>query len=203
MRTLRLILAVMLLATPMLYAQEAGTQKTEPLPPPPPAPPAPPAPLAHDASQAQKDQTPPDEAYRITITFKTTEAGKTTTQRTYTMVATSRASAPRIRDDSRIYVKTSPSSGQYMDVRTDLDILQFIRTKTGNDVLLSLMISTENFVNNPTDQDPYKPPIIRSRQYNVTPTLPIGKLVTVCTVVDAANDSKVDVQVLVQPLDAK
>ena len=200
MRTLRLILAVMLLATPMLYAQEAGTQKTEPLPPPPPAPPAPPA---HDASQAQKDTTPPDEAYRITITFKTTEAGKTTTQRTYTMVATSRASAPRIRDDSRIYVKTSPSSGQYMDVRTDLDILQFIRTKTGNDVLLSLMISTENFVNNPTDQDPYKPPIIRSRQYNVTPTLPIGKLVTVCTVVDAANDSKVDVQVLVQPLDAK
>jgi len=89
-----------------------------------------------------------------------------------------------------------------MDIKTDVDIGQFHRTKTG-DLYLDLRIFTENFVENPNAQEQNTMPIVRSHQYSVTPTLPIGKQVTVCSVVDAANDSKVDVQVLVQPLDAK
>ena len=192
MRTLRLILALLLLSTPLLYAQGTVNHVTEGQPA-----------SGQDAAQAPKDSSPPDEAFRITITFKTTEAGKATAQRTYTMVATSRASAPKIRDDSRVSVKINPNTWQTMDIRTDVDILQFNRIKTRNDVFLFLTISTENFVENPNALEQNTMPIVRSHQYNVTPTLPIGKLVTVCSVVDAANDSKVDVQVLVQPLDVK
>jgi hypothetical protein len=190
MRTLRLILALLLLATPLLNAQGTVNHVTEGQPA-----------AAQDAAQSQKEQTPPDEAFRITITFKTAEGGKTTTQRTYAMVATSR-SGSGIRDDSRVSVKTNPNTWQTMDIKTDVDIGQFHRTKTG-DLYLDLRIFTENFVENPNAQEQNTMPIVRSHQYNVTPTLPIGKLVTVCSVVDAANDSKVDVQVLVQPLDAK
>jgi hypothetical protein len=194
MRTLRLIVAVLLLATPLLYAQEAGTQKTE----------AKPAP-AQDVAQPQKEQSPPNEAFRITITFKTTEGGKTTTQRSYTMVATSGQSNPRpgIRDDSRVHMKTSPGSGleEWMHNGTDVDVLQF--KMAGNSVLLCLNISTDDLVDNPTAQEPNPVPIARSRHYNVTPTLPVGKLVTVYSLVDALNNTKVDVQVLVEPLTAK
>ena len=73
----------------------------------------------------------------------------------------------------------------------------------GNSVYLDLRISTDDFVDNPAAQPPNTHPIIRSRQYSVTPTLPIGKVVTVYSAMDAVNDAKVEIQVLVQPLDAK
>ena len=86
-------------------------------------------------------------------------------------------------------------------VNTDVDMGEF--KIAGNFVYLDLKISTDDFVDNPAAQPPNTHPIIRSRHYSVTPTLPIGKLVTVYSSADVVNDSKVDIQVLVQPLDAK
>jgi hypothetical protein len=88
-----------------------------------------------------------------------------------------------------------------MLVDTDVDVGSF--KKTGNLVYLSLRISTENYVDDPTAQASNTQPITRSRQYNVSPTLPIGKVVTVYSAVDAVNDAMVEIQALVQPLDAK
>lgn len=185
MHTPRLMLAALLLATPMLLAQETGSQKAEEK-------------AAADQGAAQSQQAPnlPDEAFRITITFKTAEGGKTTTQRSYMMVATPGQATPGIRDNSQV-----PVRNVNMHVDTDVDVAQL--KKAGNSVYLSLRISTENYVDNQSGQDPNTQPIIRSRHYSVSPTLPVGKLVTVYSAVDALNDAKVEIQVLIQPLDAK
>ena len=192
MHTPRLILAALLLATPLLIARQAEGQSTE-------------AKASADQGAAQSQPAPslPDQAFRITITFKTTEAGKTTTQRSYMLVATpgDRNWHLGIRDDSRISGMGEPSGVTPPYVNTDVDMGEFKRT--GNSVYLGLTISTGDFVDNPAAQPPNTHPIIRSRQYNVTPTLPIGKLVTVYSAVDAVNDAKVEIQALVQPLDAK
>jgi hypothetical protein len=193
MRTPRLILAALLLATPLLHAQEAETQKTEPK-----------AAAAQDAVQPQQTPNPPEEPYRITITFKTTEGGKTTTQRSYMLVATTNQHSTNlgIRDNSHVTLTTgSNGSTGTFHLDTDVDLTQFKRI--GNSAYLNLMISTEDLAEDPAAQASNRVPIVRSRHYTITPTLAIGKLVTVYSAVDAVNDAKVDVQVLVQPLDAK
>jgi hypothetical protein len=190
MRTKRLILAALLLATPMLLAQQAETPKTE----------AKPA-AAQGAAPCQAASSQSDEAFRITIAFKTAEKGKTTTQRSYMLVTTTAQNLynnPGIRDDSHIS-GTADSSGLSLPfANTDVDVYQF--KMAGSSVYLSLRISTDDFVENPAE---HTHPIVRARHYNVSPTLPIGKLVTVYSAVDAVNDVKVDIQVLVQPLDSK
>jgi hypothetical protein len=190
MHTQRLILAALLLATPMLLAQETGSQKAE-------------AKAAADQGAAQPQPAPnlPDEAFRITITFKTTEAGKTTTQKSYMLVATPGQNFTGIRDNRRFTLTTDSNQSSLFNVNSDVDVGSF--KKSGNSVYLSLKISTEDLADNPAAQAPNTHPIIRSRAYNVAPTLPIGKLVTVYSAVDAVNDAKVEIQVLVQPLDAK
>lgn len=185
MQTPRLILATLLLATPLLYSQGTVNHVSEGQPAP-----------EQGAAQSQPAPNLPDEAFRITITFKTAEGGKTTTQRSYMMVATPGQATPGIRDNSQV-----PVRNVNMHVDTDVDVAQL--KKAGNSVYLSLRISTENYVDNQSGQDPNTQPIIRSRHYSVSPTLPVGKLVTVYSAVDAINDAKVEIQVLIQPLDAK
>jgi hypothetical protein len=193
MLTSRLILAALLLATPLLLAQEAETQQTEPK-----------AAAAQDAVPPQQAPNPPDEAFRITISFKTTEGGKTTSQRSYMLLATTNQHSTNlgIRDNSHVTLTTGPngSTGTF-HVDTDVDLTQFKRA--GNSAYLNLIISTEDLAENPAAQESNTYPIIRSRHYTITPTLPVGKLVTVYSAMDAVNDAKVEVQVLVQPLDAK
>jgi hypothetical protein len=191
MHTPRLILAALLLAAPPLIARQAQGQ------------PADAKAAAGQAAQPQQAPKPPDEAFRITITFKTTEKGKTTTQRSYALAATAgdRNSRLGVRDDSHISGMGEPSGLTPPYVNTDVDMGEF--KFAGNSVYLALRISTDDFVDNPAAQPPNTHPIIRSRQYSVTPTLPIGKLITVYSAVDAVNDAKVEIQVLVQPLDAK
>jgi hypothetical protein len=46
-------------------------------------------------------------------------------------------------------------------------------------------------------------PLYHDRSFVINPTLPIGKLVTVYSAADAVNDTRIEVQVMVQPLDAK
>jgi hypothetical protein len=192
MHTQRIILAALLLATPLLYSQGTVNHVSDGQPAP-----------EQGAAQAQPAPNQPDEAFRITITFKTIEKGKTTTQRSYMLVATpgDRNWHLGIRDDSHISGMADSSGLSFPYLNTDVDMVGFKRT--GNSVYLGLSISTDDLVDNPASQTPNTHPILRSRHYNVTPTLPIGKLVTVYSAVDAVNDAKVEIQALVQPLDAK
>ena len=194
----RLILAALLLATPLIYAQDSAqdeqkAQKIEiKLVP------------TKEAAEPKKEPTPPHEPYRITITFKNTDGSKTTMQKTYTLVATTDADNPSIRDDSRVPVKTSANDAQNIQLNTDVDFIKF--SKAADSVYLGLRISTQTYAGGVTTGEGYRVnmhPIINNHQYTVTPTLPIGKLTTVYSSADAANDTKEEIQVLIQPLSAK
>ncbi|MGD0787775.1 MAG: hypothetical protein ABR898_07295 [Terracidiphilus sp.] len=91
MQTPRLILATLLLATPLLYSQGTVNHVSEGQPAP-----------EQGAAQSQPAPNLPGEAFRITITFKTTESGKTTTQKSYMLVATPGQATPGLRDHSRV-----------------------------------------------------------------------------------------------------
>jgi len=194
----RLLLAALLLSAPLLAAQDDAqkieAQKVEIS--------LAPAKEAAQPQAAQPQQEPKilREPFRITINFKTTDSGKITTQRSYSLVATTSRVRPSIRDDSDVPVK-SRDQYQYHHLRTDVDIRDF--SKEGDSIYLSLAISTSNIADGATAQDPNVPAITHDHNYTVSPTLPIGKLTTVYSAVDTVNDTKVEVQVLVQPLNAK
>ena len=191
----RLILAALLLATPLLYAQDDAqeAQKIEiKLVP------------TKEAAQPQKGPAPPHEPFQITITFKNTDGSKTTKQRTYTLVATTDADLASFRDDSRVPIKTSALDSQSMQLNTDVDFIKF--SKAADSVYLGLRISTQTYAEGVSTQQGDRVnmhPITNSHLYTVTPTLPIGKLTTVYSSADAANDTKEEIQVLIQPLSAK
>jgi hypothetical protein len=171
MKTPQLILAALLLATPLLYAQE---------------------------TPAKTETKPTPEPFRVTINLKTTEKGKVTGQKSYMLTATTDKSVlnSQLRDTNRDPYTTSDTGGQftYSDTGTNVDISNF-KTVT-NLVCLNLRISTTGAVDSGLMAK-------RTRQFTIAPTLPIGKLVTVYSAVDAVNDIKMEVQVMVQPLDAK
>jgi hypothetical protein len=191
----RLILAALLLTTPLLYAQDDAqeAQKIEiKLVP------------TKEAAQPQKEPAPPHEPFQITITFKNTNGSKTTTQRTYTLVATTDANNPEIRDDSRVPIKTSNAETQNTMINTDVDFIKF--SKAADSVYLGLRISTETYAEGVSTLQADKEImhlITHNHRCTVTPTLPIGKLTTVYSSVDGANDTKEEIQVLIQPLSAK
>lgn len=186
----RLLLAALLLTAPLLYAQDDAqkieAQKVEiSLAP------------AKEATQPQKEPNVPHEPYRITINFKTTDGSKITTQRSYSLVATTASINPSIRDRSQVPTKFHESYN-YQYPKTNVDIRSF--GKEGDNVYFGLVISTTDIA---TGQDPNAPVITHDHEYTVSPTLTIGKLTTVYSAVDAVNDTKVEVQVLVQPLNIK
>jgi hypothetical protein len=178
----RLILAALLLATPMLHAQ--------------------------DAAQPQKEPAAIREPYRITITLKSTDKNKITTQNSYTVVATTNTlifrDNPGIRDDSNVPVKMSTRVTEDLRCNTDIDFRNFSRV--ADSVYLNLTIDTQNYAEGISAGEPGTEQthfILYSRRLTVTPMLPIGKLTTVYSSVDAVNGIKLEVQVLVQPLNAK
>jgi hypothetical protein len=186
----RLFLAALLLSAPLLAAQD-DTQKIEAqkveisLAP------------AKEAAQPQQEPKVPREPFRITINFKTTDGGKITTQRSYSLVATTASLSPSIRDSSEVPTKFHENYS-YRHLKTNVDIRSF--DKEGDSVRFGLVISTTDIA---AGQDPNLPAITHDHEYTVSPTLTIGKLTTVYSAVDAVNDTKVEVQVLVQPLNAK
>ena len=183
----RLILAALLLATPLLCAQE---------------------------TPAKAETKPSPEPFRITVNLKTTEKGKITGQRSYVLAGTADRNIhqPQIRDHSRVPVITGGDPANYeacrkqepgcqfqwTDIGTAIDLLDV--KKADNLLYLTLRISTDDLESGATMVNNGLPPVIRSRNLTVTPTLAIGKLTTVYSSVDAANDIKVEIQVLVQPL---
>jgi hypothetical protein len=191
----RLFLAALLISAPLLAAQD-DTQKIEAqkveislTPTKETAQP--------QAAQPQQEPKILREPFRITINFKTTDGSKITTQRSYSLVATTESFNPSIRDNSQVPTKFHESYN-YQHLKTNVDIRSF--SKEGDSVHFGLAISTTDFA---AGQDPNAPVITHDHEYTVSPTLPIGKLTTVYSSVDAVNDTKVEVQVLVQPLNAK
>ena len=210
MPSLRLIFGVIVLAAPLLCAQDsaptpADANKTEPKALPAHAPDAQiPAPNATPiAAPAQL----PFEPLQITITFIKRRSGRVTIQKTYTMTATTSQSDPQIRDDSRVPYQalaapgctTAPGSRsataetQYFNSNTDVDVGGISNSK--DTVSLTLRISIDGIADNVT-----VPPILRSHRYVISPTIPIGKLSTVYSEFDVVHDTKVEIQLLVQPL---
>jgi hypothetical protein len=189
----RLILAALLLAAPLLNAQDNDkkieAQKVEITLAP-----------AKEAAPAQKTPEEPHEPYRITINFKTTDGAKTTTKKIYTLLATTDQSLPSIRDDNNVPFKTGSNNYQYYLLKTDVDIRRF--KKVDKSVYLSLSINTVNVTNDDAAQA-QNLTTTHNHEYVLSPTLPIGKLTTVYTAVDAINETKVEIEVLVEPLDGK
>jgi hypothetical protein len=182
------ILAVLLLAAPLLCAQTAQTHQAAA------------AKAENKAAPAQSGDAarqPAHEPFQITITFKRFHDGKVTTDRTYTMLATTGERLPAVRDDSRYRVSASDEK-EHLDSDTDIDILDF--KKSAESIYLSLRISTQTFTM-PSPDEQQKWPVAHTHQYLVSPTVPVGKTVTVYSATDSIHDIQVEVQLLVQPFD--
>jgi hypothetical protein len=205
----RVILIGMLMVSPLLSAQGAGTQETaaqkaEMS--------APPTHAAHEV-HAKKGLEADIDPLQITISFVKQRHGKVTIERTYTVTATTDMADPQIRDDTRVpYQSIGKQAGgattaektdsgtkgetQYVNFNRDVDI-QNVRKRNGM-VQLTLRISTEG-----TADDVSVPPILRSHRYVISPTLPVGKQTTVYSEDDVLQETKVEIQVLIQPLNVQ
>lgn len=203
----RVVLIGLLMISPILRAQEAETHGAE----------AQKAAIKAVSAQAQDDaQTKKafdadGDPLQITISFVKRRHGTVTIEKTYTVTATTNMADPQIRDDSRIpYQSIGRKAGgaaavqektdsvvkgetQYFNYNTDVDI-QNVKERKGL-VELTLRVSMEGIAD-----DVSVPPILRSHRYVISPTLPIGKLATVYSEGDALHETKVEIQVLVQPL---
>jgi hypothetical protein len=197
MPTTRLIFASLLIAAPMLCAQQAQTRPAQP-----PKAEVKAAPAA-SAAHSRRPSQPAFEPLRLTITFRRVRGDKTTTLKTYMITASSQQSDPQIRDDSRIPMKKDSSAPvfpiEYVNGATDVDI-QNIR-KVRDFVSLTLRISTEGF--SEFTERPSANSSLGSHRYTVSPTVPIGKLTTVYSMADDINNYKVEVQLLVESLNEK
>lgn len=203
----RVILVGMLMVSPLMMAQGTGThdaaaQQTEAS--------AQPAHAQHEVHTKKVLEADAD-PLQITISFVKQRHGKVTIERTYTVTATTDMADPQIRDDSRVPYQSlgnkqagtattvekaeSGAKGetQYVNFNTDVDI-QNVRKWKGL-VELTLRISIDG-----TADDVSIPPILRSHRYVISPTLPIGKQATVYSEDDVLHETKVEIQVLIQPL---
>jgi hypothetical protein len=189
MPTPKAILAALLLAAPLLCAQTAPARQGET---------AKAESKTAPARSGDAVRQPAHEPFQITITFKRFHDGKVTTDRTYTLLATTGERLPAIRDDSRYRVSASDAK-EHMDNDTDIDILDF--KKSAEFIYLALRISTQTFTM-PSPEEQQKWPVAHTHQYLVSPTVPVGKTVTVYSATDSIHDIQVEVQLLVQPFDA-
>lgn len=186
----RYTLAACIFATSVLYAQDKDAKPETPAQP--------------VVSQTQKSNEKNNEAFRITLTFKSTDSAKVTTQRSYTFVATTNEFPPQIRDESRIPVPTNPgvsSNYQYQTLETNVDS-QGMFHRVGDSVFLGLRVSTDSLAETGTPDKPM-PPIFHHHVYALSPTVPIGKQMTVYSATDTVNNATVEMQVLVQPANTK
>jgi len=205
----RMILIGMLMVSPMLGAQGAGThgvdaQKAEARAQ---------TAQARDDAQARKGFEADADPLQITISFVKRRHGNVTIEKTYTVTATTGLADPQIRDDSTVPYQSigrkadgtaaapeKAESGvraetQYLSFSSNTDVdIQNVRKRKGM-VELTLRISMEGIAD-----DVSVPPILRSHRYVISPTLPVGKLATVYSEGDALHDVKVEIQVLIEPL---
>jgi hypothetical protein len=206
----RLILIALLMVSPILGAQGAGTHEAEAQKAEIKAQPA----HAQDDARTKKGLEADADPLQITISFVKQRHGKVTIERSYTVTATTNLADPQIRDDSRIPYQSigrktagaatpaekvdsgARAETQYFNSNTDVDI-QNVRKWKGL-VQLTLRVSIEGIAD-----DESVPPILRSHRYVISPTLPIGKLATVYSEDDVLHETKVEIQVLIQPLNVQ
>jgi len=201
MPTTRLLLASLLIATPMLYAQQAQTRQAQPSSAEVKAAPAP------IAAHSSKPAHPAFEPLQLTITFRKTRNGKTITQRTYTIAASSQQADPQIRDDARYPVKKestdTASPTEYFNFNNDVDIHNIREAR--DTVSLTLCISTDNY--GVGVEESSKRTLanteLSSHRYTVSPTVHMGKLTTVYSLEDGVTNVRVEVLLLVEPLNEK
>jgi hypothetical protein len=163
--------------------------------------PAGPAASPRVSTDAHKVPRPRHGTYEITIAFKRIFQDKTRTDKTYTLLATAGESLPAIRDDFRYRTDascTAPAPACSIEVGTDVDILSF--QPRGDSIYVALKISMQTISKDAPDYLP-KLPVTGTHQYLVTPTVPIGRRVTVYSAVDACCDRSVEVQLLIKPYD--
>jgi hypothetical protein len=192
MLTTRPILALLLMIAPMLCAQESATQKAETQK-------AATAAPAQSSAHTKRARQAEHESFQITILFKRYRDEKRVTDRSYTLLATTGEVMPAMRDDERYRTSLSDDK-DYLDHNIDVDILGFKRS--GDSIYVALRISTQNFVLDYPNGPPQLPVVADTHQYLVTPTIPIGKLITVYAASQPLNKHKEEVQLLVQPFDA-
>jgi hypothetical protein len=201
MPTTRLIFASLLIAAPMLCAQQPQTRPSQPRKAEIKA-----APTAN-VTLSSKPARSAHEPLQLTITFKKTRNGKTITQRTYTIAASSQQADPQIRDDARYPVKKEStdvaSPTEYFNFNNDVDIHNI--RESGDKVSLTLCISTDNY--GVGVEEPGKRTLanteLSSHRYTVSPTVHMGKLATVYSLEDGVTNVRVEVLLLVEPFKEK
>jgi hypothetical protein len=176
---IRLTLAALLLAAPLLHAQGA------------------------DKPPAGQDE--PRESFQFILTLKITDQGKVTTDQTYTLTAINSTpgsfnfQSPSVRDGDRIPIAVNTDGDktqiQYIDVGTNIDLRDL--RKVGS--LLAMHIEIENSAAIP-NPEVKSDPIIRNTRYSISPAVPIGKQTSIYSSGDALNGHKVEIQLLAKPL---
>ena len=194
MPTSRLILAALLIAAPVLCAQGSQTKNAGVT--------AAPAP---SAAHSSKPAHPAFEPLQLTIIFKKIRSGKVSTQRTYTITASSQQADPQIRDDSRIPVRKESTDTamptEYFNFNNDVDIHNI--REAGNTVSLTLCISTDNYAHEEGTKRTLADTELTSHRYTVSPTVQMGKPATVYSLEDGITNVRVEIQLMVQPLNQK
>jgi len=198
MPSTRLVLAILLLAAPMLCAQQAETREGETAK----------AAPAQGTTRAEKARPQNHESMQITINFTVYQGERRVTDRSYTLAVTTGEMMPAIRDDLRVHASyadglrsAGPPSDQYLDHDIDVDILDIRRS--GSSIFVALRISTKYYSLDGPKGPPSYPIVTDTHQYLITPTIPLGKLVTVYAATQVNNREKEEVQLQVKPFDAQ
>jgi hypothetical protein len=174
----RAFLAAFMLAAPLVCAQQ----------PPPKVVPNQGGAATHKARPAAH------EPLEINLQFKRIYKGKLATCKTYTLEATTNEDLPALRDDTNFRASaTDPNA--ILESNTDVDILALRRE--AESVFIALRISTQTFGTDVPESLP-KLPAVGIHKYVLTPTVPLGKMVTVFASDDRLHDTRVEVQVRVQ-----
>ena len=147
----------------------------------------------------EKAQFAEHETFEITIIFRRYLNDRRVTDRSYMLLATTGEALPAMRDDDR-FRPSLTDTGSHVDHNIDVDILGLRRV--GQSVYVALRISTQNFeLDDP--QAPAKLPVVTAtHQYMVTPTIPMGKLVTVYMAEQPLHSHKDEVQLEIKPFSA-
>jgi hypothetical protein len=182
----RIFLALMLLTPSLAGAQRAakGTSAT-------------PGTRARRMKPVSVGHAVDHESFQITIVFRRSVNEKRVTDRSYTLLATTGETMPVIRDHYTYRASltdTRDSAGHNIDV----DI--FGLERRGTSIYIALSVSTQGFVPDDSHPPPNLPVVTSTHRFLVTPTVPIGKLVTADAAAQGLDTHRDEIQVESDPL---
>jgi hypothetical protein len=141
---------------------------------------------------------PSTEAVQLTLILKITDGGKLTTDQTYTLTASfPNFLTPSVRDGDRVPVATEIAGDktaiQYIDTGTNIDVKEL--KSSGSTISMNIFLENSVAIADPTGKSD---PIIRQARYSISPSVPLGKLVTIYSSSDEGKGHKVDIQLRVE-----